>query len=124
MAFAEQSRVREAVAGSTSATDFDTLISAKMTEADNDLADMLYAAAQKWGKKQALPAVDVSNGQIGGVNVPQNIKDAASNLAAALCFLALKQFETHNTYKAMAQATVDGYIMRLAYDAEVYSVFF
>ena len=124
MAFAEQSRVREAVAGSTTATDFDTLIAAKMTEADNDLADMLYAAAQKWGKRQALPAVDITNAQIGGVSVPQNIKDAASNLAAALCFLALKQFDTYKSYKDQAQVAVDGYVARLSYDGEVYTNFF
>lgn len=124
MALAEQAKVRMAMTGSESDTTFDTLIGEKMTEADNDLADMLYMSAQKWGKKQALPAVDVTNGQIGGVSVPQNIKDAASNLAAALCFLTLKQYDTHNTYKEMAKATVEGYIMRLAYDQEVYSAFF
>lgn len=124
MAFAEQTKVRMALTGTETDTTFDTLIGEKMTEADNDLADMLYMSAQKWGKKQALPAVDVTNGQIGGVSVPQNIKDAASNLAAALCFLALKQFDTHNTYKEMSKAAVDGYVLRLAYDAEVYSAFF
>lgn len=124
MAFAEQAKVRMALTGTESDTTFDTLIGEKMTEADNDIADMLYMAAQKWGKKQALPAVDVSNGQIGGVSVPQNIKDAASNLAAALCFLTLKQFDTHNAYKDFAQKAVDGYVLRLRYDEEVYSATF
>ena len=124
MAFAEQAKVRMALTGSESDTTFDTLIGEKMTEADNEIADMLYMAAQKWGKKQALPAVDITNGYIGGVSVPQNIKDAASNLAAALCYLMMKQYDTHNIYKAMAQQTVDGYIQRLAYDQEVFLGFF
>ena len=124
MAFAEQAKVRMALTGTESDTTFDTLIGEKMTEADNDIADMLYVAAQKWGKKQALPAVDISNGQIGGVSVPQNIKDAASNLAAALCYLTLKQFDTYKTYKEFAENAVNGYVARLRYDEEVYSATF
>lgn len=124
MAFAEQAKVRMIMTGSESTTDFDTIIGEKMTEADNDIADMLYAAAQKWGKRQALPAVDITNAQIGGVSVPQNIKDAASNLAAALCWLARQQFDNYKLYKELAQTAVDGYISRLSYDQEVFLGYF
>jgi hypothetical protein len=121
VAFFEGDRVRETFLGDTSDTSQDTLVNAKGAEADQKIADWLYVTANRFGKLQALPAIDVANGQIGGVAAPQHIKDAASNLASALCFYKIGNKDMGDIYYELAKSTIDGYIVRLESDSEIYS---
>ena len=121
MAFFEGDRVREIFLGDITDTTQNTLINAKGAEADQKISDWLYITANKYGKLQALPAVDITNGQIGGIAVPQHIKDASSNLATALCFYKIGNKEQGDKYYELARSTVEGYIIRLESDSEIYS---
>jgi hypothetical protein len=121
MPFFEADRVRENFLGDSTDTSQNTLINAKGAEADQKISDWLYIQANKYGKLQALPAVDVANGQIGGVAAAQHIKDAASNLATALCFFKIGNKDQGDNYHALAKSTIDAYIIRLESDSEIYS---
>jgi hypothetical protein len=121
MAFFEGDRVRETFLGDTSDTSQNTLVNAKGAEADQKIADWLYVTANRFGKLQSLPAVDVSNGQIGGATVPQHIKDAASNLASALCFYKIGNKDMGDKYYELARLSIEGFIVRLESDSEIYS---
>ncbi|MGI0028486.1 MAG: hypothetical protein ACREAQ_02080, partial [Nitrososphaera sp.] len=94
---------------------------AKGAEADQKIADWLYITANRYGKLLALPAVDVASGQLGGAAAPQHIKDAASNLAAALCFYKIDNKNMGDKYYELARSTVEGYIIRLESESEIYS---
>jgi hypothetical protein len=121
MAFFEGDRVREIFLGDTSDTTQNTLVNAKGAEADQKISDWLYITANKYGKSQALSAVDITNGQIGGSAAPQHIKDASSNLGAALCFYKIGNKDMGDKYYELAKSTIDGYIIRLESESEIYS---
>ncbi|MCI0561657.1 MAG: hypothetical protein MN733_24475, partial [Nitrososphaera sp.] len=74
MTFFEGDRVREIFLGDTSDSTQNTLINAKGAEADQKIADWLFIIANKYSKLQALPAVDVTSGQIGGQAAPQHLR--------------------------------------------------
>jgi hypothetical protein len=121
MAIFEGDRVREIFLGDTSDSSQNTLINAKGAEADQKIADWLYITANKYNKLQALPAVDVANGQLGGQAFPQHVRDAASNLAAALCFYKIGNDKMGDRYYDLAKSTIEGLIIRLESESETYS---
>lgn len=121
MALFDGDRVREIFLGDTSDASQNTLINAKGAEADQKIADWLYITANRYSKLQALPAVDVANGQLGGQAFPQHIRDAASNLAAALCFYKIGNDKLGDKYHDLAKSTIEGYIIRLESESETYS---
>jgi len=116
MALAEQSRVREIVTGSTTDTSYDTLIAAKMTEADQQIKDELFLAAKKLGNVKSLPIIDTANATINGDAVPQHVKDMASNRAGYLALNVLRQLELAKTYKDLSDSEIRGYVSRLETD--------
>ncbi|MCI0565542.1 MAG: hypothetical protein MN733_44325, partial [Nitrososphaera sp.] len=61
------------------------------------------------------------SGQIGGQAAPQHLRDAASNLAAALCFYKIGNSGMGDKYLELAKSSVEGYIIRLDSESEIYS---
>jgi hypothetical protein len=120
MALAEQARVREIMTGSTSDTSFDTLIGAKMSEADQQIKDELFLSAKKLGNVKSLPIIDVTNATLNGDAVPQHVKDMASNRAGALGFYAIGQNERAKVYMDISLKAIAAFTARL--DAETGSV--
>ena len=121
MAFFEADRVRELFLGDPGDASQNTLVNAKGAEADLLLADLLYIAANKHSKLQSLPAIDVPNGLIGGITVPQHIRDASSNLASALCFYKIGNSEMGDKYYELSKSAIDAFIIRLDSESEIYS---
>ncbi len=116
MALAEQSRVREIVTGSTSDTSYDTMIAAKMTEADQQIKDELFLAAKKLGNVKSLPIIDISGATINGDAVPQHVKDMASNRAGSLVLSVLRQRDLAEDYMKISKGEITGYVSRLEVD--------
>lgn len=116
MALAEQSRVREIVTGSTSDTSYDTMIAAKMIEADQQIKDELFLAAKKLGNVKSLPVIDTANATINGDSVPQHVKDMASNRAGSLTLSVLRQRDLADDYMKISKSEIAGYVSRLETD--------
>jgi hypothetical protein len=116
MTYYEISRLREITLGSSTDSSQDTLLNAKGAQADSQIDDEMYMAANRYSKLQSLPALPLS-----GSMLTQSIKDAATDRAASLFFLQQHQPEMSEKYMASSDRAVQAYIMRLDSEAEIYS---
>lgn len=115
MTYYEIARLREIALGDASNTSRDTLLNAKGAQADSQIDDELYISANRYGKLQSLPALPLS-----GPLLTQSIKDASTDRAAALFFLAVRQLEVAEKYMASSKNAVQAYIVKLDSDNEIY----
>lgn len=109
-------RLREIALGSSSDTSQDTLLNAKGVQADSQIDDEIYMAANRSGRLQSLPALPLS-----GDLLTQSIKDAATDRAAALFFLQQHLMDLHEKYLAGSDTAVQSFILRLDSESEIYS---
>lgn len=116
MAYYEITRLREIALGSPTDDSQDTLLNAKGAQADSQIDDELYMAANRYSKLSSLPALPLS-----GSMLTQSIRDAATDRAASLFFLQQHQPEMSEKYMAASDRAVRAYVMRLESDGEIYS---
>jgi hypothetical protein len=116
MAYYEITRLREIALGSSTDSSQDTLLNAKGAQADSQIDDELYMAANRYSKLQSLPALPIA-----GAMLTQSVRDAATDRAASLFFLQQHQPEMSEKYMASSDRAVQAYVMRLESEGEIYS---
>jgi hypothetical protein len=116
MTYYEITRLREIALGSSTDSSQDTLLNAKGAQADSQIDDELYMAANRYSKLANLPALPLS-----GSMLTQSVRDAATDRAASMFFLQQHQPEMSEKYMASSDRAVQAYVMRLESDEEIYS---
>lgn len=121
MPFFEISKLRERTIGSATDTSQDGTLENFGSQADSQVYNELYLAAVKYGKKSALPAVDTTNGKIGGDVAPQDIKDACTDRAVSLYWLWLRATDVAKMYRENSNSAIQAYVTRLSADEDIMS---
>ena len=122
MAFFELAKVKERIPIPSADTADDNMLNNFGAEADNEVYNELYIVANRYGKLQALPAVDVPNGLIGGLSAPQSVKDASSNRVVALYHSSRTgDLEKAKHWMAMSKNALESFIVKLDSEADVFS---
>ncbi|MEM2141317.1 MAG: hypothetical protein QXJ74_07720 [Nitrososphaera sp.] len=116
MTYYEIARLREITLGSATDTSQDTLLNAKGAQADSQIDDELYIAANRYSKLQSLPALPLA-----GDILTQSIRDAATDRAASLFFLARRMPELAAKYMEASKHAVQAFVLRLGSEGEIFS---
>ncbi|MEW5839446.1 hypothetical protein [Nitrososphaera sp.] len=116
MPYYEIARLREITLGSATDASQDTLLNAKGAQADSQVDDELYIAANRHSRLQSLPALPLAGGML-----TQSIRDAATDRAASLFFLAQRQPAMAEKYMESSNRAVQAFVMRLGSESEIYS---
>jgi hypothetical protein len=116
MAYYEITRLREIALGSASDASQDVLLNAKGAQADSQIDDELYIVANRYSKLSSLPALPLT-----GSMLTQSVRDAATDRAASLFFLAQRQPAMAEKYMESSGRAVQAYVMRLGSESEIYS---
>jgi hypothetical protein len=122
LTFFELSKAKERLNFQTGDTADDTMLNNLGAEADNEILSELYIVANRYGKMQALPAVDVANGKIGGVAAPQEVKDASTNRVVSL-YHAIKTKDTERSeyWMKLSKKALESFIIRYDSESELFS---
>ena len=115
MVYFEISKLRERAVGSSSDTSLDTALTNFGSQADSQIDDELYIAANKYSKLQQLPALPLQ-----GAMLTQAIKDASTDRATGLYFMWNKAVDLAKIYMDGSKKAVDAYIARISTDSEVW----
>lgn len=113
MVFYDRDTVRQILTSNKDNTTHDDLIAKKGPEADDRVSDIIYKSVHDNRNIKSLPVISISAGTINGDAISTNLSNAASNMAAALCFHALAQKERGETYERLAIDAIKTYIMKL-----------
>lgn len=101
MVYYEIAKLREITLGSSSDTSQDAILNNFGTQADAKIDRMLKISLTQ-NKASALPVVPLSSPS-------QDIKDAATNIAASLYFAFIRNIELSKFYMDLAKETITAY---------------
>lgn len=116
MTYFEIARLREITLGSSTDASQDVILNAKGAQADSQIDDELYIVANRYSLLESLPALPLD-----GDLLTQSIKDAATDRAASLFFLARRMPELADKYMESSRRAVQAFVLRLDSEGEIYS---